>query len=190
MDAFSLNKHNQGLRHWLSLRWDGWNFEPQNNDHGTDSEYLSVQEGVLTFEHMLTLGKVGVITNSKVDLQQRVNRWVEKTEPHKGTRYKRPASAKNYVAPCTDVEKKVAEIWQDFLGIEQIGLRDNFFELGGDSLLLIRVKSRIDGVFGINLPLDVLYQHTLHQSLCQQIESALSLMRMSQEAVDDGFEEL
>ncbi|MCB0729106.1 MAG: AMP-binding protein, partial [Ignavibacteriae bacterium] len=49
----------------------------------------------------------------------------------------------NYIAPETDTEKKLTEIWQDLLGIEKIGVHDNFFELGGHSLLGMRVISAI-----------------------------------------------
>ena len=42
--------------------------------------------------------------------------------------------AKSYVAPSTELEKLLADMWQEILGVERIGVYDNFFELGGDSL--------------------------------------------------------
>ena len=47
-----------------------------------------------------------------------------------------------YVAPCGDVEIRLAQIWQQVLRVEQIGANDNFFEIGGDSILSIQVVSR------------------------------------------------
>ena len=38
-----------------------------------------------------------------------------------------------YIAPRNEIEEAVANIWQEILGIEQIGIYDNFFELGGNS---------------------------------------------------------
>jgi amino acid adenylation domain-containing protein/non-ribosomal peptide synthase protein (TIGR01720 family) len=47
-----------------------------------------------------------------------------------------------YVAPRTEVERLLAGVWAEVLGLERIGVRDNFFELGGDSILSIQVVSR------------------------------------------------
>jgi acyl carrier protein len=51
------------------------------------------------------------------------------------------------------VEKKVAEIWQEVLGVERVGLHDSFFELGGHSLVVMRVASRIYKTFNVELSL-------------------------------------
>ncbi|MGO1479456.1 condensation domain-containing protein, partial [Senegalia sp. (in: firmicutes)] len=47
-----------------------------------------------------------------------------------------------YVAPTTDVEKILCEIFEEVLGVKQVGIKDNFFELGGDSIKSIRVVSK------------------------------------------------
>ncbi|WOX28820.1 non-ribosomal peptide synthetase [Pseudoalteromonas maricaloris] len=49
----------------------------------------------------------------------------------------------DYIAPQTEMEKILCEIWQEVLGVEQVGILDNFFELGGHSLLVMRVISRL-----------------------------------------------
>ncbi|MBS4536132.1 non-ribosomal peptide synthetase, partial [Clostridium sp. D2Q-14] len=47
-----------------------------------------------------------------------------------------------YVAPTTDVEKILCNIFEEVLGVKQVGIKDNFFELGGDSIKAIRVVSK------------------------------------------------
>ncbi|MDO6431640.1 amino acid adenylation domain-containing protein [Flavitalea sp. BT771] len=47
-----------------------------------------------------------------------------------------------YVAPRNEPEQVMSEIWQELLGVKNIGIRDNFFELGGDSIITIQVASR------------------------------------------------
>jgi acyl-coenzyme A synthetase/AMP-(fatty) acid ligase/acyl carrier protein len=52
-------------------------------------------------------------------------------------------STKAYVAPRTEIEERLAEIWQELLRIEKVGVYDNFFELGGHSLLATLLISTI-----------------------------------------------
>ncbi|MBZ5507151.1 MAG: amino acid adenylation domain-containing protein [Acidobacteriia bacterium] len=47
--------------------------------------------------------------------------------------------AEEYVAPTTDVEKQIAQVWQEVLGIDRIGAHDDFFEIGGHSLNATRI---------------------------------------------------
>jgi len=47
----------------------------------------------------------------------------------------------SYVEPQTPVQRTIAAIWQDVLGVSTVGLHDNFFELGGNSFLSIQVSS-------------------------------------------------
>ena len=61
-----------------------------------------------------------------------------------------------YVAPRTDVEARLAAIWQDLLGIPEVGVDDDFFDLGGDSLVVVAMVGRICQRFGTELPLGAL----------------------------------
>ncbi|MFI5618575.1 amino acid adenylation domain-containing protein [Streptomyces sp. NPDC051567] len=60
----------------------------------------------------------------------------------------RVATGAAYEAPATVTEEALAEIWQELLGVERVGVHDNFFEAGGDSLLAVRMASRINACFG------------------------------------------
>ena len=53
----------------------------------------------------------------------------------------RPNLENAYLPPRSEVEQKLAGIWQQLLGIERIGVEDNFFELGGDSVISLQVVS-------------------------------------------------
>ena len=63
-----------------------------------------------------------------------------------------------YQAPGNEVERKIAEIWQQVLGVERVGVRDNFFELGGNSLLSTQTMSRVRAAFDVDLPLRRLFE--------------------------------
>ena len=47
-----------------------------------------------------------------------------------------------YVAPGDPIQRALADIWAEVIGVERVGVEDNFFELGGDSILSIQVVSR------------------------------------------------
>ncbi|MEM9919816.1 MAG: amino acid adenylation domain-containing protein [Bacteroidota bacterium] len=73
--------------------------------------------------------------------------------------------AKQYVAPETAAEQQLAEIWQDILGLEQVGTKDNFFQIGGDSIISIRLISRINKLLDTSLKVTHLYEYNNIQSL-------------------------
>ncbi|NEP78778.1 MAG: AMP-binding protein, partial [Okeania sp. SIO3B3] len=79
-----------------------------------------------------------------------------------------------YVAPQTETQKLLAEIWQEVLGIEKVGIHDNFFDLGGHSLMATQVVSRVRQTFDLELPLTKLFENSELVSLAQEIELYLA----------------
>jgi acyl transferase domain-containing protein/NAD(P)-dependent dehydrogenase (short-subunit alcohol dehydrogenase family)/aryl carrier-like protein len=71
--------------------------------------------------------------------------------------HRRPNITSEYVAPGNELEKKLAVLWQEGLGIDAVGVHDNFFDLGGHSLLMIQLVNRARREAGVNLPLSKLY---------------------------------
>lgn len=67
-------------------------------------------------------------------------------------------SDSDFVAPKTDTEKKLAEIFSRVLGLKRIGIHDNFFALGGHSLLVVKLVSRIQELFEVRLPLRTIFE--------------------------------
>lgn len=65
--------------------------------------------------------------------------------------YSRPALSTPYEEPESEIEKSMASIWQDILGIDKIGRKDNFAELGGNSLLAIQAIANISDVLDVEL---------------------------------------
>jgi acyl transferase domain-containing protein len=70
----------------------------------------------------------------------------------------RPELAVSYQPAGNEIERKLALIWQQLLGIESIGSNDDFFELGGHSLLATQVATRIRSAFNIELPVGTLFE--------------------------------
>jgi amino acid adenylation domain-containing protein/non-ribosomal peptide synthase protein (TIGR01720 family) len=70
----------------------------------------------------------------------------------------RPELDKEFVAPRTPVEAKLAEIWAEVLRLEQVGIYDNFFDLGGDSILTIQIVAKANQS-GLQLTPKQLFQY-------------------------------
>ena len=70
----------------------------------------------------------------------------------------RPELEKAFVAPRDDLERELAHIWEEVLGVRPVGARDNFFALGGHSLLAVRVFALIEKRLGKRLPLASVFQ--------------------------------
>ncbi|MCY1500483.1 Gramicidin S synthase 2 [compost metagenome] len=63
-----------------------------------------------------------------------------------------------YVAPRSELERTLAQVWQEALGVERVGLQDNFFELGGHSLLATRLRASLQERLGLDLPLRLFFE--------------------------------
>jgi amino acid adenylation domain-containing protein len=69
----------------------------------------------------------------------------------------RPSLDTPFAAPRTAVEKSLAAIWAEVLALDGVGLHDDFWALGGNSLLAMRVMSRVLAEFQVDLPLRALF---------------------------------
>lgn len=115
--------------------------------------------------YLMTLAKLPVTANGKLD---------RKALPQPDA-----APQQAFVAPQDALQKALATIWADVLGLERVGLEDNFFELGGDSIISIQVVSRARQA-GIRLSPRDLFQYQTVRSL------ALVATLDNQMSVDQG----
>ncbi|MFL8988772.1 non-ribosomal peptide synthetase [Pseudomonas sp. QLc11A] len=101
--------------------------------------------------HLILLASMPLTGNGKLD-----RRALPAPDPE--------LNRQHYVAPGSELEVTLAQIWCDVLNVEQVGLNDNFFELGGDSILSIQVVSRARQQ-GIHFSPRDLFQHQTVQTL-------------------------
>lgn len=94
--------------------------------------------------------------------------------------YDRPTLSSTYVAPRNEIERAVAEIWQETLGIDAVGIYDDYFELGGDSLMAIRLLSRIVETFKIEMPLESLLEARTIEQFVEKLTRAKGGEKLSE----------
>ncbi|MBD3919136.1 amino acid adenylation domain-containing protein [Paenibacillus sp. PR3] len=78
----------------------------------------------------------------------------------------------SYVAPSHPIEEQLVQIWQSVLEKERIGIHDHFFELGGHSLKAMVLISRIHKEFGIEIPVQEVFQQPTIEALARYIQEA------------------
>ncbi|HKS10135.1 MAG TPA: amino acid adenylation domain-containing protein [Pyrinomonadaceae bacterium] len=74
-----------------------------------------------------------------------------------------------YIAPRSELESLIAEVWREALSVERVSVRDNFFNLGGHSLLLIRVNNRLRETLRIELPVVELFKYPTVSALAEHL---------------------
>jgi acyl carrier protein len=82
----------------------------------------------------------------------------------------RPDLAAAYAAPRTELERRVAAVWGEVLGLESVGIEDSFFELGGNSLGAVRLRSRLEKALEREVSVVALFRHPTVAALAAHLE--------------------
>ncbi|ASS74749.1 hypothetical protein CIG75_07015 [Tumebacillus algifaecis] len=69
------------------------------------------------------------------------------------------AQQQEYVQPQSELERGIAAIWQEVLGVERVGLYDNFFDLGGHSLLIMQVHRQLQAQYDVDITVVQMFQY-------------------------------
>lgn len=127
------------------------------------SQGIRPPEGKRTFRRAIGSGR-DVIYVSSLDLTelrtQAADAAAAQTRPasvDSSAVFGRPDLASEYLAPRNDIEESLVAIWQELLGVSEIGVNDDFFDLGGHSLIAVRLFARVKKVFSVEYPISILF---------------------------------
>jgi NAD(P)-dependent dehydrogenase (short-subunit alcohol dehydrogenase family)/acyl carrier protein len=184
VDSFVRSSNQTNPTPWLSLNCDLWLGEDGHEEltglRGDLAELgMTAREGEEVFRHAISARGVDQLLVSTADLPARLLATRARFEGLRarqkqgdgagaGTaRHARPSLPTPYVPPETELEQRIAAVWQEVLGFEPVGVEDNFFDLGGDSLVAIQVASRLKLALNMDFPVARLYQGVTVRSLAQ-----------------------
>lgn len=181
LDAFVHCANQHHTFPWLSVNWDVWLEEGADNITLLNPEIaqfaMTPDEVGAVFTYLLAHKLTPQIILSTGDLPTRLAYWEQHLlSRHLATAesftqptviHPRPNLQTPYVAPGNEVERAIAQIWQETLGFERVGVQDNFFELGGDSLIAMQVINRLKKKLDIDIPAAKLYQSLTIAALAQ-----------------------
>ena len=127
-----------------------------------------VMPGYMVPSFFIPLEKMPLTPNGKIDVKALPEQSVN--------------SAAQYVEPQTETEKILAELWQEVLNVERVGLTDNFFLLGGHSLLAMNLLNLLKDKFGLDLAVNLFFELPDLQSFAAYIETSNSLSVATEES--------
>ncbi len=157
LDAFASFNTSSNSIQTVSVNWDAWQTVGMAVNTPVPLELkewrqeqlrkgILPAEGIDAFARILqsSLPQVLVSTQDLVSRMEQKGTSVSVEEPLiSHDLHPRPVLSNAYAPPAGDCEKAIAKIWQEMLGIDQVGLHDNFFDLGGNSLIALRIIGRI-----------------------------------------------
>jgi amino acid adenylation domain-containing protein len=88
--------------------------------------------------------------------------------------------SEKYIAPKTDAEKALSDIWQELLKIEHIGVKDNFFELGGHSMIVLQLVNRVRKL-GYEIQAKDLFKYQTIEQQSKFLSTSLKLIDAARE---------
>jgi phthiocerol/phenolphthiocerol synthesis type-I polyketide synthase E len=184
VDAFAQATAGRADGGWLAVGLDLWDLggaagEPDAAAVSASLADLAMTpaEGGEVLRRILAAATSEVVEVSTADLAARRARTGRRSSPVAGgggaggggaARHSRPQHLQTaYAAPESDLERRIAAVWQELLGFADIGVDDNFFELGGDSFIAVRVAAKLREALGTDLPVAELYQRLTVRSLAE-----------------------
>ena len=139
---------------YVVLEEEGKEIDLKTKIHNWQQALLAVLPEYMVPDDFVVMSSIPITPNGKID---------RKALPKPD--YNTIARLGEYVAPRTEIESQVAEIWQELMGLEKISIYDNFFELGGRSLVAVQIMARIEKLTGKRLPLATLFEHSTIEKL-------------------------
>jgi acyl transferase domain-containing protein/thioesterase domain-containing protein/acyl carrier protein len=140
---------------------------PETAEEGFLREGMTNAEGLEALDRILACNVSPQVAASTLDLDL----WLDRLEyggrgtPAEDVNWSigtpgvvRPGGDAGVRAPRDAIERDLAAIWKEMLGVQQVSIDDDFFELGGQSLIAMRLFNRIRKEHGVELPLSVLFQ--------------------------------
>lgn len=97
------------------------------------------------------------------------------------------AAGPEHIAPRTEVERLISDVWAEVLGRDDIGVHDDFFALGGQSLQVARAVNQIQLLTGLELELRVLFETPTVAGLADHVVELFAVLD-SAEATRVGTE--
>ncbi|MGB7318944.1 MAG: SDR family NAD(P)-dependent oxidoreductase [Planktotalea sp.] len=150
--------------------------------HHNIAQGIRPDEGADAFARVMSLG-VSQITISSLDLDAlKAQGALDLVQSTGSAGFERPDLDSDYAAPESEIERTLAGMWQDLLGVSDVGIDDSFFDLGGHSLIAVRLFAQIKKAYRLDFPISILFEAPTIRKISALIEAQIG----PQSGVDDA----
>lgn len=181
LDAFAARQARLGGCRWVSIDWDTFDAGMAARDAEKTSPalrelranvVLDVAQAGVAFEYALAVGEPVVVVSRLVDvgLSRARALFARANADDAAERHARPDIDVPFVAPRTELERRIAEIWSDVLAVDDPGVHDSFTDLGGHSLLAVQLAARMRESFDVDVTLGMLFENDSVMAMAIEIE--------------------
>src|SRR5262249_38966404 len=159
--------------------WDTWDFT-EGAEFDPAHPVILADEGAECFRRLAVWTTPPRVVVSVSDLHTRIDQWINLSSSGDVSRvaagsplHERPPTDTSYVAPRNQIEQRVADVWKELLGVNQVGVHDDFFtELSGSSLLATQLVTRLRNQFQKELPLRRFFEAPTVAALAALLETS------------------
>ncbi|PZM62999.1 type I polyketide synthase [Paenibacillus dendritiformis] len=214
LEAYACRKRAEGGTPVIAIAWDGWQAvgmaaaaeqeiaaiaaQAGVRAQGPDKlTRLLPEEGVAVFRQALACRRPQVLV-STTDLPLRVHAarastlhsLMDKERDGTGPQAARSDVGTAYAPPEDELEQTMADLWRDYLGLDQVGLHDNFFELGATSLDIIQMNAKLQRALGREVAVVDMFTHPTIHSLAESLRRAADKETVPPEETADRSERI
>lgn len=123
------------------------------------SQGIRAAEGPEAMRRAIALGRPQVMVSSlPLDALMAQADQPAVAQVKSGQSFERPDLDGTYVAPRNGIEERLANMWENLLGVSPVGVEDSFFDLGGHSLIAVRLFASVKREFKVEFPISVLFE--------------------------------
>ncbi|CAM4513068.1 MULTISPECIES: type I polyketide synthase [Myxococcus] len=158
VDAFAAHRSRSAGTPWMSVAWDPWPRAAGASDArapGLEPYAMTENEATEAFQRVVTGGLDGPVVVATGDVSRRLTAWLQRAVAL--PKVARKVRTGDEELPANELERVIAALWQEVLGVEQVARHDHFFELGGHSLLATQVVGRLRSRLQLDLSLALLF---------------------------------
>ncbi len=174
-DSFVRHVNKTSQKPWIVVNWDHWeDSEPKQGSKlytSTEKYTMSKEQAYESFKAVLSKTPLSQIIICVGDLQERLDLWVNNVSKHRQASLK---GGTDLLLTEGSTEDKLARIWEDAMGIENIDFDEVFFDIGGHSLLALQIITKIEAVFGCRIPLRRFLESPTVRNLARILEAELT----------------